>query len=140
MQSLNELLLITPSFAHQVDPNDVDNLTVEQLNIINDNYASFIPEEDSSGYKSPENQFVDGYHNYIDLTIYHPKYGGKYNDHEPIDLPQFYCTMSSAGFKHLADAWRYAMGQPRANQIGPLGKRAGTHKCLNDVFYTPPVE
>ena len=119
------MLITPPLFGNKVDPNDVDNLTAEQLKIINDNYASFIPEESWNGYKSPDNQFVDGYHNFIDLTIYHPKYGGKYDDHEPIDLPQFYCTTSGPELPHLDDVWKYAMGQPKANQIGPLGRRAG---------------
>ena len=107
-----------------VDPNSA-SLTPEQMNIIAENYASFIPEEGAGGYKAPENQFTDGYHDYLDLTIYHPKYGGKYDDHEPIDLAHFYCTMSQAGFPHELDVWRFAMGQPLVNKIGPLGKRAG---------------
>ena len=50
---------------------------------------------------------------------------GKYDDHEPLDLPHFYCTMSQSGFPHEQDIWKFAMGQPQANKIGPLGKRAG---------------
>ena len=107
-----------------VDPNS-DSLTEEQMRIIRENYASFIPEEGFGAYKLPEDQFIDGYHNYIDLTIYHPKYDGKYDDHEPIDLAHFYCTMSQAGFPHEIDVWKYAMGQPLVNKVGPLGKRAG---------------
>ena len=38
--------------------------------------AGFIPEEGFGGYKYPHQQYVDGYHNFIDLTIYHPKFAG----------------------------------------------------------------
>ena len=31
--------------------------------------------------------------NWIDLPIYHAKFGGKYKDHDPIDLPLYYCQV-----------------------------------------------
>ena len=93
--------------------------------IVMNNYDGYIPEEGYGGYKYPHQQFVDGYHNFVDLTIYHPKFQGKYNDHEPIDLAHFYCTMSQGGFPHEQDVWKFVMGQPQVNKIGPLGKRAG---------------
>ena len=49
----------------------------------------------TSGYKYPYQKETDGFHDYVDLTIYHPKYGGKYDQHDPIDLAHFYCTISS---------------------------------------------
>ena len=107
-----------------VDPNS-DSLTEEQMRIIRENYASFIPEEGFGGYKLTEDQFVEGYHNWIDLTIYHPKYDGKYDDHEPIDLPSFFCTMSQDGFPYMQDVWKFMMGQDKVNKLGPLAKRAG---------------
>ena len=69
--------------------------------------------------------YISGYLNFIDLSIYHPKYKGKYNTHVPIDLPHFYCTMTQNDYKHMKDVWKYAIAQPRANKLGPLAVRAG---------------
>ena len=33
--------------------------------------------------------------------------------------------VSSANFPHIGQAWHYMKGQPEANKVGPLGKRAG---------------
>jgi len=63
--------------------------------------------------------------NYVDLSIYHPKYNGKYDNHVPIDLPMFYCTMSQNDYPYVYNSWKYAIKQKRANIIGPLGIRAG---------------
>ena len=65
------------------------------------------------------------YLNFIDITIYHPKYCGKYNNHAAIDLPHFYCTMTQNDYPHVWNSWKFATAQPMANQISPLGKRAG---------------
>lgn len=65
------------------------------------------------------------YVDFIDLSIYHPKYGGKYEDHVPIDLRHYFCTLSGPDYPHVANVWKYAMGQPMANTVGPLGRRAG---------------
>jgi len=100
-------------------------------NTIKHNYAAYIPEEGWTGYKYPDQAISDGsdgvkgHQNFIDLSIYHPKYGGKYNDHVPIDLPFFYCTMTGFGYPHVKKVWDYLKAQPNANQIGPLGQRAG---------------
>lgn len=93
--------------------------------IVND-YSHFLPEEGFEGYKYPDEQVAeDGRLNFIDLPINHPKYEGKYDSHVPIDLPQFYCTMSEAGFPYAKNALDFAFKQPGANVVGPLGKRAG---------------
>merc|ERR1719354_134924 len=111
------------------DPNDLNPNSSDdkmKLDIINKNYAEFIPEESWSGYKySDEKLSEEGYLNFIDLTIYHPKYEGKYNDHEPIDLPHWFCTMSQARYPNVWNAWKYATAQNGANKPGPLAIRAG---------------
>lgn len=35
----------------------------------------------------------EGWLNWLDLPIYHAKFGGKYEDHPPIDLPIFWCQV-----------------------------------------------
>ncbi len=71
----------------------------------------------------------DDYLNYVDLTISHAKYdnkpGGGYDNHVPIDLPGWYCTMSGPEYPNARAAMRFAFAQDGANQVGPLGKRAG---------------
>lgn len=106
-----------------VDPND-PSMSKSNLEILKSEYASYAP-EDKSLYKAPTDKSRSGYLQYADLTIYHPKYGGKYDDHEPIDLSHFYCTMSQGEYPHAWKAWQYATMQPSMNKIGPLGKRAG---------------
>ena len=76
-----------------MDPNS-ENLGSSDLALLRNNYASYIPGLKEKGYRYPNDQFTDGYYNYVDLSIYHPKYGGKYDDHVPIDLAHFYCTIS----------------------------------------------
>jgi len=111
---------------------NADFLSQNQLDIIKHNYAHYIPEESWSGYKYPDEIISDGnydgmkdYLNFVDLSIHHPKYGGKYNNHVPIDLPYYYCTMSGNDFPHAQHVWKFAMAQPMANKIGPLARRAG---------------
>ena len=107
-----------------------DGLTRDDLNIIKHDYTSYMP-EDRTLYKLSTDKVKDGHLQYMDLSIYHPKYGGKYDDHVPIDLAHFFCTMTQGGFKHAWTAWRYAVKQPMMNKIGPLGKRAGEiHQSL----------
>ena len=117
-----------------VDANSA-NLTTEQKDIIRKNYAAFIP-GDANGYKHTAQPIKNDYQEYIDLTIYHEKYNGKYDDHVPIDLSHFYCTLSQPGFPHAESMWRYATAQPMANKIGPLGKRAGERILDKDVGAT----
>jgi len=96
------------------------------LEILENSYAAFIPDVGIKGYKYPENKVNDdGYFNYIDLTIYHPLYNNKYDDHVPLDLPHWICTLPAPGIPNIQDTWRYAIHQPQANKIGPLGIRAG---------------
>ncbi|XP_066912681.1 uncharacterized protein [Clytia hemisphaerica] len=94
-------------------------------------YSHHLPDEGFSGYKFPDQAVsdgsdgIEGHQNWIDLSIYHEKYGGKYNNHVPIDLPQYYCTLSQDNYPHIKNAWQYLRAQPNANKIGPLGIRAG---------------
>ena len=94
--------------------------------IVESDYASYIPEESWGGYKHPHQRVSEeGYLNFIDVPLHHPKYKGKYADHVAIDLPHFYCTMSANQYPYARKAIDYAFNQPGANQVGPLGKRAG---------------
>ena len=110
-----------------VDPNAATTLQDNGYKqTITHNYAYHLPEEGESGYKHPDqNVSAEGYLNFVDLSIYHPKYGGKYNDHVPIDLPYFYCMTSGPHFEHVKKVWEYITFQPNVNRIGPLGLRAG---------------
>ena len=83
-----------------LDPNSPITLKNNDVkNAINTDYAAYIPEEGFNGYKFPDEALsdgsdgIEGQQNFIDLSIYHPKYKCKYNDHVPIDLPLFYCCL-----------------------------------------------
>jgi len=78
-----------------------------------------------AGYRFYEDEDGDGNAAFLDLPIYHPYFNGHYEDHVPIDLPIFYCTSSKADYKEAQRLWKYAIVQPNANIVGPLGKRAG---------------
>lgn len=107
-------------------PADADLFAKENQGIIASNYSSYLPDESWSGYKYPDEKLAkDGTLNFIDLPINHPKYQGKYAKHDPIDLPNFYCTMSENDYPYAQQVMNFAFNQPGANQIGPLGKRAG---------------
>jgi len=93
-----------------VDPNDLTSQSTEKQT----EYANAIESDD-----------VKDAQNYLDLTIYHPKYKGKYDDHVAIDLPHYYCTMSQGNFPYVRNVWDYMVKQPRANIMGPLARRAG---------------
>lgn len=111
--------------AKGLDKN-ADIMDQKNLDIIEQSYSSFIPEESWSGYKYPDEKYSrDGKLNYIDLPITHPKYKGKYSDHPPIDLANWYCTMSENDYPYAYKAMNFAFSQKGANKIGPLGKRAG---------------
>lgn len=112
---------------------DVNSASINfnHRDIIKQNYAHYIPEEGRAGYKYPDERISDGkydglknYLNFIDLNIYHPKYNGKYDHHVAIDLPYYYCIISADDFPHAQHVWKFAVAQPMANKIGPLGKRA----------------
>ena len=100
---------------------------------IENDYASYLPEESWDGYKHPHQKVTeDGHLNFIDFPLHHPKYKGKYNDHVAIDLPHFYCTMSANQYPYARKAVNYSFNQPGANQVGPLGKRAGLD--VNELY------
>jgi hypothetical protein len=82
------------------------------------------------GFKSfagfnPEPVNASGNVTFIDLPIFHEFFHGKYDDHPPIDLAGYYCTMSEAGYPKARAAMDFAFAQPAANEVGPLGVRAG---------------
>lgn len=107
-------------------PDGADLFDEASLATIENDYASYIPEESWGGYKHPHQKLTENGHlNFIDLPLNHPKYRGKYDDHVAIDLPHFYCTMSANQYPYARKAVDYSFSQPGANQIGPLGKRAG---------------
>lgn len=103
-----------------------DPLAPENAEIVRRDYASFIPEAGWDGYRYPDQMVNDaGRLAFVDLPITHAKYDGKYAEHEPIDLPNFYCTMSGNDYPYAKGAMDFAFAQEGANQVGPLGKRAG---------------
>ena len=104
------------------DPHET--LSPEDSAIIANNYAAY-DNSDNTLYKYPDDDKWNGYWQYLDLSIYHPKYGGKYDNHVPIDLPHFYVTVSQANYPHAYQSWTFAKKQRMANRIGPLGIRAG---------------
>ena len=107
-------------------PENADISDPANLETIAHEYSAYLPEESWSGYKYPDQRLTkDGHLNFIDLPITHKKYNGKYVEHAPIDLPNFYCTMSGNDYPYAQQAMNFAFNQPGANQIGPLGKRAG---------------
>lgn len=103
-----------------------DLYATENQHIIEANYSAYLPNESWSGYKYPDQKLSEaGTLNFIDLPISHPVFNGKYQQHEPIDLPNWYCTMSANDYPYAKKAMNFAFNQPAADQIGPLGKRAG---------------
>lgn len=107
-------------------PEGADVMAPKNLELLTESYASFIPEAGWDGYRYPDQKVdADGRLAYVDLPITHPKYGSRYANHDPIDLPSFYCTMSENDFPYAQQAMEFAFAQPAANQVGPLGKRAG---------------
>ena len=71
--------------------------------------------------------------NFIDLSIHHEYFNGTYADHVPIDLPFYYCTMSSGGFAEAKNLWEYVKAQPSASNWGPLAQRAGLDVKENTI-------
>ena len=98
----------------------------ENQDMILQNYSAYLPDESWDGYKYPDQPLnKNGELNFIDLPITHAIFKQKYAEHEKIDLPNFFCTMSGADFPYAQQALNFAFRQPGANQVGPLGKRAG---------------
>jgi hypothetical protein len=107
-------------------PENADLFAPEHLAKIESDYSSYLPDESWEGYKYPDQRLADdGALNFIDLPITHAKYQGKYAEHVPIDLPNYYCTMSNNDYPYAKQAMNFAFAQPGANQVGPLGQRAG---------------
>lgn len=107
-------------------PENADPMAAKNLEIVARDYGSYLPDESWSGYKYPDERLSKaGRLNYIDLPITHPKYQGKYASHAPIDLANWYCTMSENDYPYAREVMNFAFSQPGANQVGPLGKRAG---------------
>lgn len=105
---------------------DADVLATQNLKVIEQDYDYYLPKESWSGYKYPDQKVDDtGHLNFVDLPISHAYFDKEYQDHEPIDLPNWYCTMSGNDYPYAKKAMDFAYSQPGANQIGPLGKRAG---------------
>jgi hypothetical protein len=105
-------------------PDGADIYAPENQAIINKHYTAFLPGEPEF-YRLPAFRVKDNNLQYLDLPITHPKYGGKYDEHGAIDLPNWFCTMSQGGFPEAANAMNFAFNQDGANEVGPLGKRAG---------------
>jgi len=111
----------SPGLAENTDLADKKNLS-----IIKHNYLSYLPTESWSGYKYPDQKIAeDGSLNFIDLPITHPIFNGKYAQHQPIDLPNWYCTMSANDYPYARKAMDFAFNQAAAGKVGPLGQRAG---------------
>jgi len=118
-------------------------------NIIKNEYTHHDPEASWSGYRSDNyapahdlaggetidqltgitdnntSDLSDDYRVWVDLPINHPKYKGAYDEHAPIDLAGYYCTMSGPEYANARAAIRFAFGQEGANEVGPIGQRAG---------------
>ncbi len=107
-------------------PEGADPLAAENLETVREDYASFLPDLGREGYRYPDQRIDEaGRLTFVDLPITHEKYEGRYADHEPIDLANFYCTMSGPDYPYAQAALDFAFAQPGANEVGPLGKRAG---------------
>lgn len=105
-------------------PDGADIYAPQNQAIINEHYTAFLPGEPEF-YRLPAFRVKDKNLQYIDFPITHPKYGGKYDDHGAIDLPNWFCTMSEGSYPYAKKAMDFAFSQDGANQVGPLGKRAG---------------
>jgi hypothetical protein len=107
-------------------PEGADLNDPQYQDIIEHHYSAYLPEESWSGYKYPDQRLNEnGRLNFIDLPITHAKFDGKYDEHEAIDLPNWYCTMSANDYPYAKKAMNFAFSQPAAGEVGPLGKRAG---------------
>ena len=71
---------------------NLDSRKVELLGILKKYYKNIDPKHEFD-YAFGEEFSDEGWLNWIDLTIYHPQFDEKYDDHVPIDLPLFYCQV-----------------------------------------------
>ena len=79
-----------------VDWKDKDNLAQDVkdlLDILAKNYMNIDANHEFNYSFGNDQVSAEGWLNWIDLPIYHPKFEGKYDDHVPIDLPLFYCQV-----------------------------------------------
>ena len=65
--------------------------------ILEENYLNIDYKHKNFNYAFGDNEISEEsegrYLNWIDLPIFHPKFGGKYEDHVPIDLPAYFCQV-----------------------------------------------
>lgn len=101
------------------------NVLTTSASALSDAYVAYDLSIGFPLYKYPSQGVTDGKLNFVDVPITHPVFGGKYAEHEPIDLPSFYCTMSEQDAPHAKEVMDFVYRQKGANVIGPLGKRAG---------------
>lgn len=105
---------------------NADIFAAASHDVIKENYSHYLPDESWSGYKYPDQKLnSEGKLNFVDVPINHPVFDEAYESHEPIDLANWYCTMSANDYPYAKKAMEFAFSQPGANQVGPLGKRAG---------------
>lgn len=108
------------------------------LALLQSDYSHLTSHPNFGGYVADGNQVNDNgtpgdssddFLNYVDLPVSHAKYDAKpdggYDNHVPIDLPGWYCTMSGPEYENARESVRFAFAQPGANVVGPLGARAG---------------
>ena len=67
------------------------------LQILLNDYKNLDPKHEFN-YAFGEEVSEEGWLNWIDLPIYHAKFGEKYEDHVPIDLPIFWCQVQLRSF------------------------------------------
>ena len=79
----------------QEDKNSALDGDDEQLNSILVNHYTHQDGSENRDHKHSFGEEIseDGILNWLDLTIYHPKFGGKYKDHPVMDLPWYYCQV-----------------------------------------------
>ncbi|MGF1769031.1 hypothetical protein L4D06_16810 [Enterovibrio makurazakiensis] len=107
-------------------PVDTDIYSQDAIKKIGNQYGYYLKDESWAGYKYPDQRITENNTlNYIDVPITHPIFKGKYQDHEPLDLASWYCTMSANDYPYAKKAMNFAFSQQAANKVGPLGKRAG---------------
>ena len=91
----NEVLDLKGKVDVRVATKEKDEETNRLFDILQHNYMNIDPKHNF------DYAFGDEIHeesdkrwlNWIDLPIFHSKFGGKYEDHVPIDLPIWYCQV-----------------------------------------------
>ena len=101
------------------------------VNIVVQVSLDYLPQESWAGYKLPNHQVDELGLTYIDLPTHHAKYGANYAQALMVDLPHWYCTLSSFRYPYAKKAIEFAFAQQGANKIVPLGMRAGLNVRQN---------